>query len=125
MGPLAGALLDSAILIDHFNGVAAATRYIAKCESPAISVITWVEVVAGFRSPESEAEGRALLATFPLLPLSEPVAEETVRVRRSTRLKLPDAIILATARVHGMTLITRNTRDFPSDDPSIVVPYSL
>jgi predicted nucleic acid-binding protein len=40
-------------------------------------------------------------------------------------MKLPDAVILATARTHGLPLLTRNTRDFPAGDPTILVPYTL
>jgi predicted nucleic acid-binding protein len=53
------------------------------------------------------------------------VAEEAVRIRRQRRLKLPDAIILATARVHGLVLVTRNTKDFDPADPAIRIPYAL
>jgi hypothetical protein len=38
---------------------------------------------------------------------------------------MPDAIILATAKCHGLTLATRNTKDFDPADPGIVVPYRL
>lgn len=51
------------------------------------------------------------------------VAQEAVRLRRAGRLRLPDAIIYATARVHGRTLVTRNTRDFPEGEPGVDVPY--
>ena len=44
-------------------------------------------------------------------------------IRKKTRLKLPDAIILATARVHGLLLVTRNHRDFPKREPDIRIPY--
>ena len=125
MGPVATELLDSSILIDHFNGIAAATEFIDECETPAISVITWIEVVTGFRSASDEAEGRQLLATFEVFSVSDPVSEEAVIIRRERRLKLPDAIILATARAHGLVLVTRNTKDFPPGDPSIHVPYQL
>ena len=35
-------------------------------------------------------------------------------MRRERRIKLPDAIILATAEIENRLLITRNTRDFPA-----------
>jgi predicted nucleic acid-binding protein len=41
------------------------------------------------------------------------------------RLRLPDAIILATAQVEGCNLLTRNTRDFSPSWPEIRVPYSI
>jgi hypothetical protein len=118
-------VLDSTIVIDHLNGIAAAMAVIEASEAPAISVVTWIEVVAGLRDPASELRGRELLSTFAVMPLSEGVAEETARIRRERRLKLPDAIIWATARHHGLVLVTRNTRDFPADDPDVRVPYQL
>jgi predicted nucleic acid-binding protein len=42
-------LLDSVILVDHFNGIAAATDFLAETgPEAAISVITRAEVLAGF-----------------------------------------------------------------------------
>jgi predicted nucleic acid-binding protein len=38
-------------------------------------------------------------------------------------MRLPDAIILATARAESALLVTRNTKDFPRDDPASRVPY--
>ncbi|WP_425571141.1 PIN domain-containing protein [Olivibacter ginsenosidimutans] len=40
------------------------------------------------------------------------VKEETIKIRRRYSIKLPDAIIAATAISHKLTLITRNTKDF-------------
>jgi len=39
------------------------------------------------------------------------------------RVRLPDAIIWATAQVHGLLLVTRNVRDFPQGEPGVSVPY--
>jgi predicted nucleic acid-binding protein len=47
-----------------------------------------------------------------VLPLDEPVIQQTIRLRQQHRVKLPDAIIAATALVHGLPLLTRNTADF-------------
>jgi predicted nucleic acid-binding protein len=118
-------LLDSTIVIDHLNGIPEASATISALDDPAISVITWIEVVAGLRDAESESVGRRFIATLELVQLSPPIAEETVRVRRERNLKLPDAIIWATARHLGCPLVTRNTKDFPEDDPDVLVPYRL
>jgi predicted nucleic acid-binding protein len=40
-------------------------------------------------------------------------------------MRLPDAIIWASADVHSMLLVTRNTKDFPADLPGIRIPYML
>jgi len=44
------------------------------------------------------------------LPLSQTIEEYTIMVRRSKKVKLPDALILATAKVHGLTLLTLDQR---------------
>jgi predicted nucleic acid-binding protein len=41
------------------------------------------------------------------------------------RIKLMDAMVLATAQVNGAILITRNTKDFPAEMTGIRVPYTL
>jgi len=53
------------------------------------------------------------------------VAETAIQLRREYRLRLPDAIIWATARVNDAVLITRNTKDFKPEWDGIRSPYSL
>jgi predicted nucleic acid-binding protein len=118
-------VLDSCILIDYLAGHTAAREYINSADGGAISMITWMEVVVGAASSDEELVVRAFLATFEILPVDTPVAEEAVRLRRARRLRLPDAIIFATARVHDRVLATRNTKDFRGDEPGVTVPYRL
>lgn len=124
-GPLR-LLLDSVILIDHFNGRAEATRYLARVAGEAaLSVITRAEVLAGFAA-EDVSTPEALLDRFPTLGIDRPVADLAARLRREHRWKMPDALQAALARYHGLSLVTRNTRDFPPDrHPFVVVPYTF
>lgn len=46
-------------------------------------------------------------------------------IRRRTRIKLPDAIIRATAEVHSLLLVTRDAKDFPEDALKVRIPYRL
>jgi predicted nucleic acid-binding protein len=53
------------------------------------------------------------------------IAERAFVLRRQRKIKLPDAIIQATAQEEDRFFITRNTRDFPGHDPNIRIPYRL
>lgn len=119
-------LLDSVILIDHFNGIEGATRLLAeRGDDAALSVITRAEVLTGFEE-RFESQARALLDHFPTLPITLEVAADAAKLRRSQRWKLPDALQAAVARLGDLTLVTRNTRDFrPGDPVKLLVPYEI
>jgi len=117
-------LLDSVILIDHFNGRAEATEYLrVERANAAISVITRAEVLAGFDAVAAP-RAKALLDLFPVLTITKEVADLAALLRRQHRWKLPDAFQAALAQIHKLRLATRNTRDFPPEKFSFVsVPY--
>ncbi|MFT3814445.1 MAG: type II toxin-antitoxin system VapC family toxin [Acidovorax sp.] len=118
------ALFDTNVLIDYLNGVDAADQELARYGYKAISAITWMEVLAG-TGPEDEAAVRAWLLSFDVLALDDAVAERAVAIRKARRIRLPDAIIWATAQVHSLLLVSRNTKDFPENEPGVRVPYVL
>lgn len=118
-------LFDTNIFIDAANGHEIAKRALLSAEDAALSRISWIEVLAGGKSEKERDLLRQFLSVWPVIELDALVAEAVVIIRRETRLKLPDAVLLATARVHGRKLHTRNTKDFPARWPEIVVPYRL
>lgn len=118
------AVLDTNILIDYLLGVEGARREIRRYEKPAISLVTWMEVLVGAeRAEQEEGRLRRFLLRFEVCEITRKVAERAVALRRERRIRLPDAIIWGTAREMGALLVTRNTRDFPRDDPGIRIPY--
>jgi predicted nucleic acid-binding protein len=117
-------LFDTNILIDYLNGVAPARDELARYADPAISIVSWMEVLIG-AAPDVEPATRRFLSRFTIVDIDGAVAERAVTVRRGGRIRLPDAIVQASAEVHSMLLVTRNTRDFDAASPSVRVPYSL
>lgn len=119
-------LLDSVILIDHFNGVAAATEFIRiNREESAISAITRAEVLAGFPETANEMPMR-LLDAFHCHPIDRDIADAAAALRHRHRWKLPDALQAAVAQHHALQLVTRNTKDFPPRKFAFVLaPYVL
>lgn len=117
------ALFDTNILVDQIHGVQAASDELDRYEIKAVSRVVWIEFLTGAKAADVEGRRRSLLDEFDLLEVDEAVSQETILIRQRTHLKLPDAIILATARVHGLLLVTRNHRDFPRREPDIRIPY--
>lgn len=119
------AVFDTNILIDYLNGVDAAKVAIERAAERHVSVVTWMEVLAGARDDSEEDVIEMFLRDFRVIELTRRVAREAVEIRRTRRIRLPDAIVWASARTESALLVTRNTKDFPGNDPGLRVPYRL
>jgi predicted nucleic acid-binding protein len=61
-----------------------------------------------------------------IIELEQPIKIKTADIRKQYNLKIPDAIIAATALINNLTLITRNTKDFEKvEGLKIIDPFSL
>jgi predicted nucleic acid-binding protein len=104
-------LLDTNVVIGFLRGDDAAgdlmTRHGASPARLAVSQITRMERL-GFPELTEEARGQieALLSAITVILLDERIEAAAIALRRRTRLKLPDAIIAATAQTHGLRLLT-------------------
>jgi predicted nucleic acid-binding protein len=116
------ALFDTNVLIDYLAGSEAAKDELALHSKRLISIVTVMEVLAGARGDEETEVIEMFLRDFTVVELTRSVAREAVDLRRARRLRLPDAIIWASARTESALLVTRNTKDFPVGDPGIRVP---
>ena len=119
------ALFDTNILIDYLNGVEPAMREIERHSDRYVSIITWMEVLAGARHDAERDVIEMFLQDFQVVELSRRVAREAIALRRAHRVRLPDAVIWASAHTESALLVTRNTKDFPQGDPGVRVPYTL
>lgn len=59
-----------------------------------------------------------------LLYVDGDVAEEWGRLRATRSLPVVDALLAATARVHNLTLVTRNVRDFVGTGARLLNPFT-
>lgn len=103
---MADVLVDTDVLIDHLRGAAELKPGRNRLH---YSVITRAELYAG--STASALTDR-LLEPLREIPVDREVAERAGRVVREFGLRLPDALIAATALERGLQLATRNRRDF-------------
>jgi hypothetical protein len=59
-----------------------------------------------------------------ILPVNLPVAAAWGRQQHAQSLPVIDALIAATARVHGMTVVTRNAKDFELAGVRVLNPFA-
>ena len=115
---------DTNILIDWLLDRAPAITELSRYPRHRISRIVWTEVLA-CEPAETHDDIRMLLQPFEIVELDQRTAVAAANIRYRTRMKLLDAMILATSQVHGAILVTRNTKDFPATMPGIRIPYTL
>lgn len=86
-------------------------------ERLAVSVITFMELLSfpGLTN-EEEKSIRKFLSLCEILQIDEKVREETIRIRRKYKVKLPDSIIGATAVTQELTLLTADTAFLKIED---------
>ncbi len=123
-------LLDSVILIDHFNNILKATEFIMNLNplKVAISVISRAEILTGFDDIDEEnlLKAKLLLDQFNLLTIGKDIADETARLRRKYGWKLPDAFQATLAMHYHIKLTTRNKKDFnPKKFDFVEIPYEI
>lgn len=106
-------LLDTNILIYAGQPAYPDLQTLAETPGTTVSLVSYIEALGW---PDITAAERQRLEHFfgraNILPVSRDVADRAVRLRQTRRMKLGDALIAATALVHGQTLVTRNVADF-------------
>lgn len=105
-GTVAEFLVDTDIFVDHLRG---ARRFDSRSHRVHYSVVTRAELFAGNAATDLIS---ILLAPCRELVVGRVVAERAGRLRRETGIRLPDALIAATAIEHKLSFFTRNRADF-------------
>ena len=119
-------ILDSNIVIDALAALPQAQVEIERYQRCAISTVTWIEEMSLRHAPDAMAIiADYLRSSFVEYPLTKDIAMVAAEIRRERRLKLPDAVIWATAKANNTLLVTRNTKDFPEGEPDIRIPYTF
>jgi predicted nucleic acid-binding protein len=125
-----GYLIDSNVVIGYLDGriPEKGMKFLHTIvdDIPHVSVITKMEVLR-FNAPEKAYQVLSDFMNNSLVyNLSDPIVSRTIQLGKNHKIKLPDAIIAATALVHDLTLLTRNMNDFKNiSNLSVVNPYDM
>ena len=87
-----------------------------------ISVITYMEVLGyKFENKFEKQTIEQLCKHFPVINLNPEIVKKVISIRQQHKIKLPDSIILATAVITKMELITANVDDFIHIEPALKI----
>ncbi len=121
-------LIDSNVIIDFLNGILPNKgKELLFSAEPIISIITQIEI-SGYSALSNNDKSRIdeFIASAVIYNIDQPIAIKTISIRSKRKIKLPDALIAATAIQNGLTLITRNVTDFEKiEGLDLINPYSL
>ena len=120
-------LIDTKILIDAQtknipqNGLTFLQSIID--EDFTVSFITYIEFL-GYKAATRESE--AFISLADIIEINKPIIDTCITLRKIQRIKLPDAIIAATALVYELTILSRNISDFNNIAKlQVIDPHSL
>jgi predicted nucleic acid-binding protein len=111
-------IFDTDVLIWFFRGAGNAKDLIESESSPAISIVSLMELIQGVKSLTNLKAIRQFFPTygFRVIPINESISHLAVTLMEehslSHGLQLADALIAATARETGSILATGNVRHF-------------
>ena len=106
-------ILDTNIIIYLSHGEMKIQDFATVGDRLCISAITYMEALGyPFKTTKEEFFVKGLCDTIDLIDLTKPIIEKTIEIRKQNRIKLPDAIIAASALVEGAKLVTVNVKDF-------------
>lgn len=118
------AVLDSNAIIYASNGAIDAEKLLSGSDKYYASIITFIEVYDfDFVNADEKKIIDEIVDGLEIIELGQNIADQAIIYRKNKikKIKLPDAIILATAKVINADLITNNYADFQNIDSSVNV----
>jgi toxin FitB len=106
-------LIDSNIIIYAAKPKYEDLRRFILDRVPAVSAISYVEVLGYHQLTEQERQHfDAFFKASLVLPISQKVLDQAVKLRQRRKMSLGDALVAGTALAFNLTLVTRNIDDF-------------
>ena len=123
-------LIDNNVISNYFSNAFSekTMNFLAEVinETPNLSVITKIEALS-WRNSSAAKENivRKFVDFSNVVALSDSIVDKCIDIRRSCRMKTPDAIVAATAMASNYTLITSDADFNRIPNLKILNPFSL
>lgn len=106
-------IFDTNIIIYLSKKLLASEKVFFENASYFISIISKMELLGyAFKNKKEEKFLIEFIDSLNVIPLTDEIVDATIKLRKLTKIKLPDAIIYATAQIFNAKLITNNIADF-------------
>ena len=110
-------MIDTSAVIKYLNGTLSANGLLfmdkAIANKRIISFISEIELQSwNPDNPDDLKIYQFFISNSTVIGIDNDIIQETIRIRKSVKLKLPDALIAATAIINNLTLIADNDKDF-------------
>ncbi|HZK97437.1 MAG TPA: type II toxin-antitoxin system VapC family toxin [Prolixibacteraceae bacterium] len=120
------AILDSNVIIDAVRNLIDIERSIFQFGQVYISLITYIEVLGyNFKDESEKLLTSQILGMFEIINPDIEIADLTISYLKMKKIKVPDAIILATAKKLNAILLTSNIADFKNIDAEVIIDQSV
>lgn len=115
-------VIDSNILIYCSKGQVNFMEIASNFDKLYVSVITYMETLGyAFSNPSEKVLIEKILNSLPIVQTDMDIANQVIIYRQQRKVKIPDAIILATAKLFSASVVTINVDDFKDIDPDVAV----
>ena len=115
-------LLDSNVIIDAAKDAISIQEIINKYDYLYTSLICYVETCGyPFADKEEQELIEAIVNSIEVVNPDKNIADIAINYRKQKKIKLPDALILATAKYLHADIITSNVADFQNIDTSVKI----
>lgn len=119
------ALLDTNIIIDFLSNYKRAIEEVTRYTKLHASIITYAEVLTGTSNIDEKSKAKEFFEYLTIEEITKEIADVAIEIRAKNKVKLPDALIIATSAVKNMLLITRDEAPAFRNHPYIRFPYKI
>lgn len=114
------ALLDSNVIIYASKGIISIQDIVSEYDFLFTSIISYIETLGyNFEKKEEKESVNYILDNVEIVNLNKEIADIAIEYRKKKKIKLPDSVVIASAKNLKADLLTSDISDFHNIDLSV------